>query len=182
MTPEQLKQFQILRNQFGVDLVGRIVYELSLIEKGNNEELKGISDQIKFASENTELHEQEERIDQKNLMLALDGIQKAIESKTIDFSGVNTGDQDFLTLPDTPNTYVGQALKTVRVNAGATGLEFAVGGGGGGTVDTIVEGVNISVDATDPANPIVSAFIGNIDGGVASSLFLPSQVINGGAA
>jgi hypothetical protein len=31
------------------------------------------------------------------------------------------------------------------------------GGGGGGTVDTVVAGSGISVDATDPANPIVSA-------------------------
>lgn len=31
------------------------------------------------------------------------------------------------------------------------------GGGGGGTVDSIVEGGGIQVDATDPANPIVSA-------------------------
>lgn len=31
------------------------------------------------------------------------------------------------------------------------------GGGGGGTVDSVVAGTNITVDATDPANPIVSA-------------------------
>lgn len=33
---------------------------------------------------------------------------------------------------------------------------IAAGGGGGGTVDTVVAGTNIDVDATDPANPIVS--------------------------
>lgn len=31
------------------------------------------------------------------------------------------------------------------------------GGGGGGTVDSVVAGVGISVDDTDPANPVVSA-------------------------
>lgn len=30
------------------------------------------------------------------------------------------------------------------------------GGGGGGTVDSVVAGSNISVDSTDPANPVVS--------------------------
>jgi len=30
-------------------------------------------------------------------------------------------------------------------------------GGGGGTVDSVVAGTGISVDNTDPANPIVSA-------------------------
>ncbi len=33
------------------------------------------------------------------------------------------------------------------------------GGGGGGTVDTIQAGTGISVDATDPANPIVSSTV-----------------------
>lgn len=37
------------------------------------------------------------------------------------------------------------------------------GGGGGGTVDTIVAGTGISVDSTDPANPIVSATGGGGD-------------------
>jgi hypothetical protein len=32
----------------------------------------------------------------------------------------------------------------------------AAGGGGGGTVDSVVAGNNIDVDATDPANPVVS--------------------------
>ncbi len=38
----------------------------------------------------------------------------------------------------------------------------ATGGGGGGTVDSVVAGVGISVDSTDPANPIVT----NIGSGV----------------
>ncbi len=36
----------------------------------------------------------------------------------------------FLNLTDTPSTYVGQATKVVRVNAGETGLEFTTGSGG----------------------------------------------------
>lgn len=35
------------------------------------------------------------------------------------------------------------------------------GGGGGGTVDSIVAGTNVTVDDTDPANPIVSAASGS---------------------
>lgn len=56
------------------------------------------------------------------------------------------------------------------------------GGGGGGTVDSIVAGDNVVVDSTDPANPIVSAYGANVEGGVASSVYLPVQVLNGGGA
>lgn len=41
------------------------------------------------------------------------------------------GVSDFLGLSDTPNSYAGQSLKGVRVNAGETGLEFFASGGGG---------------------------------------------------
>jgi hypothetical protein len=37
------------------------------------------------------------------------------------------GASDFLSLTDTPDNYSGQALKALRVNAGATGLEYAGG-------------------------------------------------------
>jgi SPP1 gp7 family putative phage head morphogenesis protein len=40
-----------------------------------------------------------------------------------------------------------------------TGTTLTATGGGTGTVDTIVEGTGIDVDATDPANPIVSTTI-----------------------
>lgn len=56
------------------------------------------------------------------------------------------------------------------------------GGGGGGTVNSVVAGDNVVVDSTDPANPIVSAYGANTDGGTASSVYLPVQVINGGGA
>jgi len=42
-----------------------------------------------------------------------------------------TGASTFLSLTDTPASYSGQALRTVRVNAGATGLEFITPAGGG---------------------------------------------------
>jgi hypothetical protein len=35
--------------------------------------------------------------------------------------------------------------------------EYVAAHGGGGTVDSVVAGTNITVDATDPANPVVSA-------------------------
>jgi hypothetical protein len=43
-------------------------------------------------------------------------------------AGTNAPD-NFLGLTDTPNTYAGEAGKVVRVNAGATALEFAAPGG-----------------------------------------------------
>lgn len=44
------------------------------------------------------------------------------------------GATDFLGLSDTPNSYSGQATKVVRVNAGATALEFATVAGTGDVV------------------------------------------------
>jgi hypothetical protein len=44
------------------------------------------------------------------------------------------------------------ASATVNIVLGSGG-----GGGGGGTVDSVVAGSGIAVDATDPANPVVSA-------------------------
>lgn len=44
-------------------------------------------------------------------------------------------------------------------------MNFPAGGGGGGIVQSIVPGINITVDNTDPANPIVSATGGGGGGG-----------------
>lgn len=55
----------------------------------------------------------------------LENIQTSIENHD-HTSGLTT----FLSLTDTPSTYVGQAGRYVRVNAGETALEFVVGGGG----------------------------------------------------
>lgn len=41
--------------------------------------------------------------------------------------------------------------------------DWAVGGGGGGQVDSVVGGVSITVDATDPVNPIVNLDITSVD-------------------
>jgi hypothetical protein len=53
-------------------------------------------------------------------------------------TAINNHDHTFVTgtfvaLSDVPNTYSGSALKYVRVNATATGLEFVASGGGGGS-------------------------------------------------
>ena len=68
--------------------------------------------------------------------------------------GSTGGASKFTDLSDVPGSYAGQGGKTVKVNAGATGLEFVAGGSGG--VDTVVAGNGIAVDSTNPANPIVS--------------------------
>ena len=48
------------------------------------------------------------------------------ESDVKSMSGVKA----FVSLTDAPSAYAGKALQLVRVNAGETALEFAVGGGG----------------------------------------------------
>lgn len=65
----------------------------------------------------------------------------------------------FTELSDAPNSYLGAANDHLVVNALETAIDFVPGGGGGGTVDTVVAGTGISVDSTDPANPIVSSTI-----------------------
>lgn len=49
----------------------------------------------------------------------------------------------------------GKAGYALVVNSGETDYELVAGGGGGGTIDTIT-GVGIDVDATDPANVVLS--------------------------
>jgi hypothetical protein len=56
----------------------------------------------------------------------MEDIQTAIENHSH-----TTGLTTWLSLTDTPSSYVGQAGLFVRVNAGETGLELAAGGGGG---------------------------------------------------
>ncbi len=64
----------------------------------------------------------------------------------------------FTQLTDVPHSYLGAGGKVLSVLLAETGIEFVNGGGGGGgTVDSIVAGIGIAVDSTDPANPIVSA-------------------------
>lgn len=64
-----------------------------------------------------------------------------------------------------------ETLEVVQggVNKKTTTQDIAnLGGGGGGIVETIVAGSNITVDDTDPANPIVSASGGGGSGTVES--------------
>lgn len=50
-------------------------------------------------------------------------------------SGGGTGSSTFIGLTDVPATYVGQALKVARVNAGETALEFATASSGGHVIE-----------------------------------------------
>lgn len=76
--------------------------------------------------------------------------------------------------------FVGTAV-TVTDDAGDDATVVTITGGGGG-IASIVAGDNVVVDATDPTNPIVSAYGANVEGGVASSIYLATQVLNGGGA
>jgi hypothetical protein len=82
------------------------------------------------------------------------------------------------------NTWVHDNLLRLANNLEGNGAF----GTGGGQVDSVVAGENVTVDSSDPANPIVSASCSgeggsqNIEGGSASSIYLPSQVIDGGNA
>ena len=74
-----------------------------------------------------------------------------ISGGTIDDTPIpNPIPSDFLGLSDTPNSYSGQGDKYVKVNAGATALEFGAGGGGGGAIEsaTLVVAAVDSLDAT----------------------------------
>lgn len=66
------------------------------------------------------------------------------------------GPDKFTELSDVPHSYAGAASKNVTVTIGENGLEFTPGGTGGG-VQSVVAGTNITVDNTDPANPVVSS-------------------------
>lgn len=70
----------------------------------------------------------------------------------INSPGVN----EFIDLADAPNSYVGQATKVVKVNAGETAVEFGAGGGGAGTVtDVSSANADISV-ATPTTTPVLT--------------------------
>jgi len=55
--------------------------------------------------------------------------------------------------------------------------DWAPGGGGGGQVNTVVGGININVDATDPVNPIV-----NLDAAISGVSVNGVTLSNGGVA
>lgn len=93
--------------------------------------------------------------------LAVDKLLVNIEQMYV-FEDATTHTHTWLDLTDTPNLYTGQGLKAVRANVAENGLEFFDLTTGGGQVDTVVGGTEISVDATDPVNPIVN-FTGTYD-------------------
>jgi hypothetical protein len=79
---------------------------------------------------------------------------------------------------------VGQVyVQSISVNGGTaatpdtTGkVDLTVSGGGGsGTVDSIVEGDSITVDATDPANPVVGVTPGSFDTAAARDAAIAAQ-------
>lgn len=80
-------------------------------------------------------------------------------------TGSGGGASAFTQLTDVPNSYVGQANKSVRVNAGETGLEFFTAGGGTGTVTSVsvvtANGISGSV-ATDTTTPAITLTLGAI--------------------
>src|SRR6478609_1468680 len=76
----------------------------------------------------------------------------------------------FIQLTDVPNSYSGQAGKGVRVNAGATALEFFTLGGGTGTVTSVsVVSTNgfagtVATATTTPAITITTTITGVLKG------------------
>lgn len=92
--------------------------------------------------------------------------------------------------PQGPKGDNGESAYQVAVRNGFTGTEqqwlmslrgrveriTTFGGGGGGRVQSIVPGIGIAVDNTDPANPVVSATGGGGGGGSSTDVTLPAGV------
>lgn len=102
-------------------------------------------------------------------------IQQTIYTKIV--GGVGAGADNFLKLTDTPASYVGEGGKFVQVNLTEDGLIFtsstatiAWGGITGtlsdqtdlqlaldGKLSSVVAGTNVTIDDTDPQNPVINA-------------------------
>lgn len=74
--------------------------------------------------------------------------------------GTDIGDGGEITLDEevavSQLATLGAPLYHLRVNAAGDGLEYAAEDAGTGTVQSILGGLNINVDSTDTANPIVN--------------------------
>lgn len=65
-----------------------------------------------------------------NFVIASGGtVTRVGDTIIVTITGGGSGSSTFIGLTDVPATYVGQALKVARVNAGETALEFAAAGG-----------------------------------------------------
>lgn len=53
----------------------------------------------------------------------------------------------------------GKSIQDLRYAYFLAALDGGLPGGGGGTVDSIVAGANVTVDSTNPASPVVSATV-----------------------
>lgn len=86
-------------------------------------------------------------------------------------------------IADTTDAHDASAISIADAGGNFTGTDVeaalselaAGGGGGGGTVESIVAGSNIDVDATDPANPIVSVET-LVDADIPASIARDSEV------
>ena len=77
----------------------------------------------------------------------LDGLDSTYFLNYNNLNNKPTVPSSVLTLTDTPATFSGQAVKTVKVNAGATALEFVTDSGGGASTLNDLTDVTISTPA-----------------------------------
>lgn len=82
---------------------------------------------------------------------------------TVSVTGGGGGATEFIQLSDVPASYVGAALKAVRVNAAGTGLEFYTAGGGMIPGDLVI---NVPTDAADFAAALAIAEASSYSGTV----------------
>lgn len=73
-----------------------------------------------------------------------------------------TGAEDFTDLGDVPSAYTGHGSKLVAVKGDESGLEFVTAPSGGG-IASVVGGTGISIDNTDPDNPIINSTAPGLD-------------------
>lgn len=108
----------------------------------------------------------------------VEGIARTAQSQVQNFISLGGSRQTAIKVS---GTILGTGINTINF-VGATGTKVGDGsevnvttsGSGGGQVNSIVAGTNITVDSTDPANPIVSA-----TGGGSFAVMVPTGTIDG---